>query len=84
MDIYCSKCGEPWEIDSIHDVAEELQFSFDEALKAFKKQGCEILGASHGEVNENRAAAVSVLFDIMGDDVDGIAAMLEDFDVDTW
>lgn len=84
MDIYCSKCGEPWEIDSIHDVAEELQFSFDETMKAFKKQGCEILGASHGPINENRAAAVSVLFDIMGDDVDGIAAMLEDFDVDGW
>jgi len=23
MDIYCPKCGEPWEHDSLHDVAQE-------------------------------------------------------------
>jgi len=22
MDIYCKRCGEPWEIDSLHDVAD--------------------------------------------------------------
>ena len=36
MDIYCSKCGEPWETDCLHDITG----SYDKALKLFKVLGC--------------------------------------------
>lgn len=85
MDLYCSKCGEPWELDTMHDVADENNMTFNEAVAFFRKKGCAALDASCNEpANEGRAMAFTVLHDLMGDDVDGIAAMLEDFDVDNW
>jgi hypothetical protein len=85
MDIYCGTCGEPWEIDTVHEIAEENKFSFNEALSFFNDKGCESLGCKHNDsINLGRAQAFSALYDIMGDDVDGIASMLEDFDVDAW
>lgn len=85
MDLYCSKCGEPWELDTMHDVAEENDMTFNKAVEYFRKKGCAALGASCGEpANVGRAMAFAALHDLMGDDVDGIAAMLEDFDIDSW
>jgi len=36
MNIYCSKCGEPWGTDCLHDITG----SYDKALKLFKVLGC--------------------------------------------
>ena len=83
QDIYCPRCGEPWEIDTFHDVAEEQAITFRQALDRFYSDGCAATGWIHGvcEVRRTgRTMAMSALADIMGDDVDGIAAMLEDFD----
>jgi hypothetical protein len=32
MDIYCPKCGEPWEIDSLHERINELNSQFGENI----------------------------------------------------
>lgn len=94
MDVYCLKCGEPWEIDSLHDVAEERYDSkycdcdysseaykkiFDQVRKDFFERGCVVLGTRCSKVvNPERAAATSALAEYLGDDIDGIAAMLDD------
>lgn len=39
FDIYCPHCGEPWEHDTLHDVA---GMSYKQAGKAFTVQGCTI------------------------------------------
>ena len=85
MDIYCPKCGEPWDMDSLHDMVEDgLASSYQDARKKFSVNGCKALGTSHGsadvEVRGLRASdASAALFDVLGDDVDGIAAMMEDY-----
>lgn len=84
MDIYCIKCGEPVERDYLHDVAEEKGTTFNVVLHQFQSVGCPAVGYQHsdnGEAGADRAAAMSAMFDLLGDDVDGAAAMMEDFDL---
>ena len=46
-DIYCSKCGEPWDIFALHDMPQAtrdplnpITLSFKQAQNAFAKYGC--------------------------------------------
>jgi hypothetical protein len=79
MDINCPKCGEPWNADELHYVAKENQTTFSEELAKFSRTGCEVFGEQHADpADQQRALAASVAFKLMGDDVDGIAAFMED------
>ena len=78
MDIRCAKCGEPWDIDYFHDVADEQDKTFDQVREAFYATGCEALECSHGEGTANPAYAI--MQELAGDDIDGLAADLEDFE----
>jgi hypothetical protein len=98
MDIRCPICGEPWDMDCIHERVEELhpnkpwphgkdyrQEAYDvyykPVLHDFRKRGCEALGSSHGFIenrDESAAQLSAMLFDIFGDDVDGIATELDE------
>jgi hypothetical protein len=77
MDIRCSTCGEPWDIDSLHDIAAENGTTFDDARKDFRRRGCEALGTSHSDTVAH--PGIAVLAELAGDDLDGFAADLEDF-----
>jgi hypothetical protein len=82
MDIYCGRCGEPWDLDTFHDVAAEQSTTWDAAIAEFRRKGCEATGWC-GPCEERRTVrgdATGALLDILGDDVDGVASMLEDFD----
>jgi hypothetical protein len=87
MDIYCTKCGEPWDVIGITDEAEEFGLTPAEMHAKFRREGCEAMGTSHsgiGEVNRvvngvDVISAMSALNDMLGDDVDGAAAMMEDW-----
>lgn len=85
MDLRCRICGEPWDVDTFHDVAEEKGITFDEATRAFRRDGCEATGwcapctPSEDDEERYRNLAAGELMDLLGDDVDGAAAMLEDF-----
>lgn len=93
MDIRCPKCGEPWDLDSLHDeVADRKQWAdnpatetFDSVCKDFYTRGCEALtsfgGRCNPEVDAKAATLASVTYDVLGDDIDGAAAMLEDAEV---
>lgn len=85
MDINCPKCGEPWELDAFHDVADDKDITFSEAVSDFRAGGCSSTGWTQCSSRvEGRARAMAgasaALFDLLGDDVDGIASMLEDFE----
>ena len=84
MDVYCPVCGEPWEIDTFHDVAEEQARKFRDVVDEFARVGCVATGwvsPDRCTARENaRADMARALFDVMGDDIDGVASMLEDFD----
>ena len=83
MDLLCPKCSEPWDNDTLHEMVEEGAFpNYDAAAKDFRKNGCETFGSSHNAALAKgrpfAAQAASALYDILGDDMDGAAAMLED------
>lgn len=91
MDIRCVKCGEPWDLDSLHDQVDpkarngqkdgfggKLYSSFSAARKAFYRDGCELFGASHGPIDPEKGAVVAALQDLAGDDIDGLASDIED------
>lgn len=94
MDIRCPKCGEPWDLDSLHDeVADRkacadagdpdpVDITFDSVRKDFYRRGCAALtsfgGHCNPEVNGKAATLASAAYDILGDDLDGAACMLED------
>lgn len=86
MDIYCTRCGEPWEVDAFHDVADERGVSFGVAVEDFRRDGCVATGwvsrcdRATGGAAAARAGAMSVLGELLGDDVDGIAAEMADYD----
>jgi hypothetical protein len=120
MDIYCPRCGEPWDFDSLHDeaqarygipyyVPEPDRYAmvgpgrrtqnpeydsdaydrvFAKVRSEFQRNGCEAMHAAFGahcsepstETRQGltRQEASSVLYDLLGDDMDGAAAMLDD------
>lgn len=82
MDIYCPKCAEPVEIDYLHDVADDNGTTFTVELHRFQSDGCKAIGARCNPVKDRgRASAAAALYDLLGDDIDGAAAMLEDFEM---
>ncbi len=73
MDLYCSRCGEPYDMDT---VAFEMT---PEERNHFKTgAGCPSCYGKPVEKKPFRAQLSGVLQDILGDDVDGIAAEMED------
>ena len=77
MDLVCSRCGEPW----------DLYYVLHEEPEAFERDGSLILRcpACRGDVRELseemeiRAKVAGVIADVLGDDVDGAAVMMEDY-----
>jgi len=90
MDLYCPKCGEPWENDTLHDEAKASGQTYRAIGRDFQSRGCEALtsyGAKHTDppiettdrtwgLKPQEAAAL--MYDLLGDDLDGAAAMLDD------
>lgn len=77
MDLLCPLCGEPWDNDELHHVAGK---TYRQALHDFQARGCLALGSRHSApANITAARAAAALYDILGDDADGAAAMLEDY-----
>lgn len=80
MDIYCPKCSEPFDTAEFSDIADELGITIREATVAFLTDGCSTIpGAKCNGSGGARGAATKALFDLCGDDVDGIASTLDDF-----
>lgn len=68
MDVYCPKCGEPWEIDS----------TYAKVSAAFRRDGCSALGARCNDIVLPQAQFAAMAYDIMGDDMDAASSMMDD------
>jgi hypothetical protein len=82
MDIYCGKCGEPWDMDTFHDVALDEGTTWNRVAAKFRQIGCNALSGTQCNPNGDvtRATVASALMDVLGDDMDGLAAMMADYD----
>lgn len=88
MDLFCTKCGEPMDNDEFHELAQELDITYTEAVRRFAREGCAAFPGNRCNVATSperdsifgltAAEASGALFDILGDDTDGIAAMMDD------
>lgn len=116
MDIYCRTCGEPWDMDTLHDeISERIAIGdlaplpdrgdkfHGEQYEAYRKvydahyttvredfyrRGCKAMYAFSGgepswckpkeQEGFTRQVAMGALIDMLGDDLDGIASMMED------
>lgn len=94
MDIKCPICAEPWDMDELHErIAEDYpdkpwkpdgkfsqplyDYYYDDARDAFRKKGCEYFYSKHGSYVAD--PAIGEIMDLLGDDLDGAAGLMEDF-----
>jgi len=78
MDLVCVNCGEPWDVDHVlHDAPQEFirKGGVIKKCPACPKEGQPNLD----EKTRVKLDAVEELGEILGDDIDGLAASLEDF-----
>ncbi len=74
MDVYCKRCGEPWDLDGV----EHGDMTDDERRRFWSGGGCPACYGKPVTKRPFRARVASALEDILGDDRDGLAAALED------
>lgn len=82
MDIRCRKCAEPIDMDEFHDIAADMGTTFRHVLNTFAQHGCIALGmrCNDEETDRELAAISGALFDMLGDDIDGVASDLSDWE----
>ena len=81
MDVKCRFCTEPIDIDELHSIAEEAGQTFKQVELAFRQKGCTGIGYTHNIIDAEtlgKGKTMGELADLLGDDVDGIAAMIEE------
>lgn len=73
MDLYCQRCGEPWDHYYVHH-----EMTPEERNQFLHGQGCP---SCYGKPVENRpfrAELAAALGEVLGEDTDGLAAEMED------
>lgn len=84
MDILCPQCAEPWENDCLHDEADDRGTTYTEVMREFQTRGCETFVSYGAKCSTRdggmRAAAAGAIYELLGDDMDGAASLLEDFE----
>ena len=73
MDLYCQRCGEPYDV---YYVGQEM--TPEERVRFRKGEGCPSCFGKTVDKRPFRAELAAALGDILGDDVDGMAAEMED------
>lgn len=84
-DIYCPRCDEPVDVEELHYVyVGDDRVSFEDARSNFYRIGCAALSGdmqpSCNERKTTRGEAADVIYEMMGDDIDGAAALFDDFE----
>lgn len=77
-DVHCPRCGEPWDTDEFHDIADEHDMTFDDVYKAFRRNGCSAVDARCNRPHPTPDALADTIYDLTGDDVDAAAALFGD------
>lgn len=82
MDVYCVMCGEPVDPDEFHNIADDRGTSYTEVARRFASEGCPGIGVKcNPNVNRRRVVQAEAFYELLGDDMDGAAAMFDEFDV---
>ena len=77
MDILCTRCGEPWDVYSLTD-----DMTPEEASDLKAGRGCPCCkGKEVTNINPDGSCIQRELAGVLGDDIDGLAAMMEDFNL---
>ena len=81
MDVYCPKCAEPWDNDELHEQAAENGSTYAETARRFRVEGCAVFEWSTPctPSSSTRAQLAAAAYDLLGEDMDGATAMLEDY-----
>ena len=79
MEIYCVKCGEPWDNDSLHEIAYELDSTYAAMAKEFRERGCNLFGEAEWCTSNGDRESREAIYDLLGDDMDAASSMIEDF-----
>lgn len=81
MDIHCPKCGEPWDNDTLHEAAEEQDSTYQKVAKDFRARGCAAIGwgTCTSGTNDDQADRARMVYDLLGDDMDGAASILSEY-----
>lgn len=77
MDIYCPRCGEPWDA---YGARQALDMTREEYNSMMEGTGCPCCAGKEVEKRPVRAEMSAIARDLSGDDVDGMAADLEDME----
>ena len=72
MDIYCAICGEPWDVYTLNE--------YEITMESFTQNGCKVFGVKCNEatIDRKRNSLYAEIYDILGDDVDGAASIIDD------
>lgn len=73
MDVYCKRCGEPWDLYGV-----QYEMAAAERNHFWSGEGCPACYGKPVEKRPFRAQLAGVIQDLLGDDVDGLAAEMED------
>ncbi len=73
MDLLCTRCGEPWEYDYV-----QHEFTAEARKKFLTGLGCDACQGKPAPEQTYAMAMATVLMDISGDDLDCVAAELQD------
>lgn len=74
MDLYCERCGEPFDAYGVS----HGDMTLEERDRFLKGEGCPCCFGKEVEKQPLRAMIAAGLHDVLGDDLDGLAAEMED------
>lgn len=82
MDIYCLRCGEPWDLTEIAEMVENGEIEITEG----KVKGCpacfgkdeKVLNSSMSNSQRSFLENMETIAELMGDDLDGQATAIQD------
>ncbi|MDD5095432.1 MAG: hypothetical protein PHV74_13795 [Dehalococcoidia bacterium] len=75
MDIYCTRCGEPWDA---YGAQQALDMTRQEYNRMMEGEGCPCCFGKPIEDQPFRARLAAELHAVLGDDIDGLAVEMED------
>jgi len=73
LDLYCQRCGEPWEHYYVHHEMTSI-----EREQFLQGESCPSCRGKEVKRQPLRAQIASALAEVLGDDTDGLAAEMED------
>jgi hypothetical protein len=81
MDIYCQKCDEPWDVCYVgQDMDDDGEQGDAERFKRGEGCPCCKWGKNAPKKQSMRGEAMSIVADLLGDDIDGMASFMDDMD----